>query len=56
MLLANSGPNLFHHNRTVSWQMSIPYSNSRFSTFRRLSGNREYISTASRITSGEELK
>jgi hypothetical protein len=53
---ANIGPNLFHHSRTVSWQMSIPRLNSRSSTFLRLSGKRTYISTTSRITSGEELK
>jgi hypothetical protein len=53
---ANIGPNLFHHIRTVSWQMSIPRSNSRSSTFRRLSGKRTYINTANRITSGDELK
>ena len=33
---ANSGPNLFHQSLTVSWQMSIPRSNSRSPTFRRL--------------------
>ncbi|MBB3347239.1 hypothetical protein [Sphingomonas sp. BK069] len=53
---ANSGPNLFHHSLTVSWQMSIPRSNSRSYTFRSDSGKRTYISTASRITSGDELK
>lgn len=52
---ANSGPNLFHHWRTVSWLMSIPRSNSRSSTFRSDSGNRTYIITTSRITSGDEL-
>jgi hypothetical protein len=56
MSLANIGPNLFHHILTVSWQMSIPRSNSRSSTLRRLSGKRTYISTTSRITSGDELK
>ena len=50
------GPNLFHHSLTVSWQMSIPRSNSRSSTFRSDSGKRTYISTTSRITSGDELK
>jgi hypothetical protein len=50
------GPNLFHHIRTVSWQMSIPRSNSRSSTFRSYSGNRTYIITTRRITSGDELK
>ncbi len=53
---ANIGPNLFDHMRTVSWLMSIPRSNSRSSTFRNDSGNRTYISTTSRITSGDELK
>jgi hypothetical protein len=31
---ANIGPNRFHQNRTVSWQISIPRSNSRSSTWR----------------------
>ena len=53
---ANIGRNLFHHSRTVSWQMSIPRSNSRSSTLLRRSGKRTYISTTSRITSGEELR
>ena len=53
---ANNGPNLFHQNRTVSWQMSIPRSNRRSSTLRKLSGNRTYIITTSRMTSGDELK
>ena len=53
---ANIGPNRFHQNRTVSWQMSMPRSNNRSSTLRRLSGNRTYIMTTSRITSGDELK
>ena len=35
---ANIGPNLFHQSRTVSWQMSIPRSHSRSSTFLRVSG------------------
>jgi len=55
-LASDIGPNRFHQNLTVSWQMSIPRSNSRSSTFRRLSGNRTYIITTRRITSGEELK
>jgi hypothetical protein len=46
----------FHHIRTVSWQMSMPRSNSKSSTFRSDSGKRTYIMTTSRITSGEELK
>ena len=33
-----------------------PRSNSRFSTFRKLSGKRTYIITTRPITSGEELK
>ena len=53
---ANIGPNRFHHSLTVSWQMSIPRSNNRSSTFRNDSGKRTYISTTSRITSGDELK
>jgi hypothetical protein len=53
---ANIGPNLFHQRRTVSWQMSIPRSNSRSSTFRSDSGKRTYIITTRRITSGDELK
>ena len=53
---ANSGPNLFHHSRTVSWQITMPRSASRSSTFRKLSGKRTYIITIRRITSGEELK
>ncbi len=36
--------------------MSMPRSWSRSSTFRRLSGYFTYISTARRITSGDELK
>ena len=36
--------------------MSIPRSNSRSSTLRKLSGNRTYIMTTKRITSGDELK
>src|SRR3546814_2239374 len=53
---ANIGPNRFHQNRTVSWQMSMPRSNSRSSTWRSDSGNRAYIITVRRITSGELLK
>ena len=52
---ANSGPNRFHQKRIVSWQTSMPRSNSRSSTFRRESGNRTYIMTTSRMTSGDEL-
>jgi hypothetical protein len=36
--------------------MSMPRSDSRSSTFRRLSGYLTYIITARRITSGEVLK
>jgi hypothetical protein len=36
--------------------MSMPRSNSRSSTFLRLSGKRTYIITTRRITSGDELK
>ena len=36
--------------------MSIPRSNNRSSTLRRLSGKRTYIITTSRITSADELK
>jgi hypothetical protein len=53
---ANIGPNLFHQKRTVSWQMSIPHSASRSSTFRSDSGYITYIITTRRITSGELLK
>ncbi len=48
------GPNLFHQSLTVSWQMSIPRSCKRFSTFRSESGNFTYIITTKRITSGDE--
>jgi hypothetical protein len=48
--------NRFHQCRTVSWQMSIPRSKSRSSTFRRLSGKQTYIMITRRITSGDELK
>lgn len=50
------GPNRFHHSRTVSWQMSIPRSNSMSSTLRSDSGKRTHISTTNRITSEDELK
>jgi hypothetical protein len=42
--------------RTDPCQISMPRSNSRSSTFHNDSGKRTYISTASRITSGDELK
>lgn len=51
-----SGPILFHQCRTASWQVSIPRSASRSYAFRKLSGNRTYIITTSRMISGEELK
>jgi len=38
------------------WHRSMPRSNSRPSTLRRLSGNLTYMRTARRITSGEVLK
>jgi hypothetical protein len=41
---ANSGPNLFHQNRTVSWPISMPRSCSRSSTFGRDNGRRMYSS------------
>jgi len=47
---------LFHHSRTVSLSKSIPSSNSRSFTFSSDSGNQTYISTTSRITSGDEWK
>jgi hypothetical protein len=53
---ANIGPNLFHQNLIVSWQRSMPRSNSRSSKFRSDSGYRTYIITTTRITSGDELK
>src|ERR1019366_2718378 len=53
---ANIGPNRFHQSLTVSWQMSIPRSNSRSSTLRSDSGYFTYIITTRRITSGELSK
>ena len=53
---ANSGPNRFHQNLTVSWLMSIPRSAKRSSTSRSDSGYRTYIITTRRMTSGELLK
>ena len=53
---ANIGPNRFHHNRTVSWQRSMPRSKSRSPTFRSDSGIRIYIITTRRMTSGEDWK
>ena len=43
---ANIGPNMFHQKRTVSWQRSMPRSNSKSSMFRKLNGNRTYSITA----------
>lgn len=45
-----------HQNRTVSWQISIPRSNSRSSAFRKDKGKLTYIITTNRMTSDEELK
>ena len=50
---ANMGPNRRHQSLTVSWQMSIPRSCSRSSTFLSDSGYLTYIITTRRITSGE---
>jgi len=51
-----AGPNRFHQNRTVTWHRSKPRSNKRSSTFRSDGGTCSYMSTTSRITSGDELK
>ena len=48
--------NRFHQNRTVSWQISMPRSASRSSTLRGDRGYFTYMSTTSRMISGEELK
>jgi hypothetical protein len=53
---ANIGPKRFHQYRTVSWLISMPRSCRRSSTFRSDSGNRTYIITSRRITSGDVLK
>ena len=53
---ANSGPNLFHQNRTVSWLMSMLRSCNRSSTFRSDNGQRTDIITAKRMISGLDLK
>ena len=45
-------PKRRHQNRTVSWQMSVPRSCSRSSTFVSESGKRTYIVTAKRMISG----
>jgi len=39
---ANSGPNPFNQNRTISWHRSMPRSNRRSSTFRSDGGNRTH--------------
>jgi hypothetical protein len=56
MSAANSGSNRFHQNRTVSRYKSMSRSNGKSSTLRRDNRNGKYISTTSRITSGEVLK
>lgn len=53
---ANNGPNRFHQSLTVSWQMSMPRSNSRSSTLRSDRGYLTSIMTTRRITSGELSK
>jgi len=52
MTAVNSGPNRFHHRRTVSWQMSMP---PYVLNIAQTEGNRRYISTARRLPSGEVL-
>lgn len=47
---------LIFHIASMANMSSIPRSNSRSSTFRKDSGNRTYIITTRRITSGDELK
>jgi hypothetical protein len=56
MSAANNGLNRFHHNRTASWQMSIPRSISRSSMLRNDNGNRTYIITTNRFTFDDALK
>ena len=56
MSAANIGPNRFHYSLTVSWQRLMPRSNNKSSTLRSDSGNRTYIITTMRITSGDEWK
>ncbi len=46
---------LFHQNRTVLWQMSIPRSVSRSLTLRSDRGYCTYIMTTSPTISGDEL-
>jgi hypothetical protein len=50
---ASIGPNLFLHNRTVSWPISMPRSCSRSATFRGDSGKRIYSITATQMISVE---
>lgn len=54
--MANIGQNRFRQKRTGSWQTVMPRSNNKPSTFRSDCGNRTYISSTKRITSGDELK
>ena len=49
---AKIGPDRCHQKRTVSWQISMPRSCSRSSTFRSDGGKRMYIITARRMISG----
>ena len=56
MSAANIGPNLSHQNRTVSWQIYMQRTCRRSSSLRRDSGNRKYIFTARRMTSGFVLR
>ena len=42
---AENGPILCHHNRTVSWLMSMPGSDSRSTTIRSVNGKRVYFMT-----------
>jgi hypothetical protein len=51
----NIGPNRFHHNRTVSWQISMPRSKRTSLTWRSDSGYGIYIITVRRIILGDEL-
>ena len=53
---ANRDLNLFHHIRTVSWQMPILRSKSKFSTDAMTAEKPMYIVTTGRITSGADLK
>ena len=56
--LAVPGPILRTQELTDRFPMAcfVTGASSRSSTFRKLSGNRTYISTTRRITSGDELK